>query len=333
MCPRKSWNVSYEEIGLRASLDDDGEAFHLRQDTVATMPQQGFSFVEVGLIPVKDRNFAALVNGALWATNWGMIKLFGGCVALLMLASCGEKEETAKKPDTPGQKLLDETIAAHGGMEKWHNNGLLQFQWTYHMTDKGAVVDSVQTVDPSSMAVTHEVPGKEITYGMKDGQAWVKPPGTKLTPPVEFWALTPTYFIGIPFVFGDPQVTATKLDEQKDFQGKMYDQVKITYEKGAGDSPDDYYVLLIDPETKVTRGAYYIVTHPLVAPNGPGPEKFITLENLTDVGGLQLAGGHKTYTMEDGKILGQMRYTDVAGVKWVPRGSVNLEIPEGAEKL
>ena len=40
-----------------------------------------------------------------------------------------------------------------------------------------------------------------------------------------------------------------------EFEGKDCTQVKVTYDKAAGDSPDDYYVLLLDPETKLTRGA------------------------------------------------------------------------------
>ena len=32
--------------------------------------------------------------------------------------------------------------------------------------------------------------------------------------------------------------------------------------------------------------------------------------------------------MEDGKIGAQMRFTEVSGVKWLPEGTVDLEVPE-----
>lgn len=60
---------------------------------------------------------------------------------------------------------------------------------------------------------------------------------------------------------------------------------------------------------------------------GPGPAKFLSLDNLKDVNGVLLASGHRTFKMEDGKITNQMRYTEISGVKHVPSGSVDLSIP------
>ena len=250
----------------------------------------------------------------------------------LGLAACSQNEQSNEAPGE-GEKLVLASIDAHGGIKKWRENGQLQFRWKYFMTDKDKIIDSVQTVDPNTLAVTHSVPESDVRFGMIDGTAWIHPADAEFASPPRFWALTPTYFIGIPFVFADESCEFELLSEPKEFEGKAYTQVKVTYGEDAGDSPDDYYVLLIDPETKVTRGAYYIVTHPLVAKNGPGPEKLITLDGLTDVGGTMLASGHTTYKMEDGKILDQMRRTEVSGVKWLPAGEVDLSIPEGAKEL
>lgn len=253
----------------------------------------------------------------------------------LLAVSCDKKEtaDTQKTEASAGRTLVMESIKAHGGTEKWYGNGQLQFRWTYHMTDKGpeVIVDTKQTVDTESLAVVHEVVGKDIRFGMNGGKTWITPEGSEFMPPPKFWSLTPFYFIGIPFIFNDPNANFEKLDEMKTFEGKEYAQVKITYLSEAGDTPDDYYVLLIDPETKLTKGAYYIVTSPLVAPDGPGPPKFISLDNLNDVSGVKLASGHRTFEMTDGKIGKQMRYTDVEGVKFLPRGTVDLSIPKGVK--
>ena len=241
----------------------------------------------------------------------------------------GASPDSATEVDG-ARKLVMESIDAHGGTEKWYGNGQLQFRWTYHMSDRGAnaVVDTIQTVDPKTMAVVHEVVGKDIRFGMKDGKDWIRPEGAEFTPPPRFWALTPFYFLGIPFVFNDENANFELLPNKMGFEGKDYTQVKVTYDQNAGDSPDDYYVLLIDPETKLTRGAYYIVTSDLVAKDAPGPPKFISLDDLQDVGGVKLAGGHRTFAMEDGKIADQMRFTEVSSVKWLPEGTVGFEAPE-----
>lgn len=254
---------------------------------------------------------------------------FGLLGAAFLAAGC-QSEDKAADVSNPGQDLVMESIEAHGGKEKWYGNGQLQFRWTYHMSDKGseAVVDTVQTVDPSTMAVVHEVVGKDIRFGMNNGEVWIQPKDAEFMSPPRFWSLTPFYFLGIPFVFNDPNAIFEMLPEKLEFEGKGYTQVKVTYNKQAGDSPDDYYVLLIDPETKLTRGAYYIVTSSLVAKDGPGPPKFITLDKLQDIGGLKLASGHRTFAMEDGKIVDQMRFTEVADVKWLPEGTVDLSVPE-----
>lgn len=258
------------------------------------------------------------------------LSLIGISLLGLLASSCSPpKSETSTEAD-PARDLVMESIEAHGGKETWYGKGLLQFQWTYHMTDRGpdAIVDTIQTVDVSTMDVAHEVVGKEIRFGISGGETWIRPADAEFTPPPQFWALTPFYFIGIPFVFNDENARFELLEEPKEFEGKDYTQVKITYTKEAGDSPDDYYVLLIDPETKLTKGAYYIVTSKLVAPDGPGPAKFITLDDLKDVGGIKLASGHRTFEMDQGVIGEQMRFTKVDGVKFLPKGTVDLSIPE-----
>lgn len=255
----------------------------------------------------------------------------------LALASCQPAKDEAATSDelNPGKELVMESIEKHGGSEKWYDNGLLQFRWRYYMTDRGpeAIADSLQTVNTKTLAVMHTVPESPMTFGWNDGQAWQVPADGKFLTPPAFWALTPIYFMGIPFVFNDPNAIFEKLPETMEFEGKDYAQVKVTYNSEAGDSPDDYYVLLIDPESKVTRGAYYIVTSKLVAPNGPGPEKFITLDGLKEYDGVMLSTSHRTFTMEDGKIGEQMRRTEVEETKFLAEDAVDLSIPEGATLL
>ncbi len=254
-----------------------------------------------------------------------------GSLSLLSVSCSDEKtlgieNEVSMKE---GRQLVMDSIEAHGGTEKWYGNGLLQFGWKYYMKDRGprAIVDTSQTVDTETLAVVHEVTGSHVKFGLNGGEAWISPKGAEFMPPVKFWSLTPFYFIGMPFVFNDEDANFDLLSESMEFEGKDYSQVKITYDDGAGVTPDDYYVLLIDPETKLTRGAYYIVTSKLVAPDGPGPAKFITLDDLVDVDGVKLASGHRTFYMEEGKITDKMRFTEVSGVKFLPRGSVDLSVP------
>lgn len=290
-----------------------------------------------GLLPSARSSPFRIGRSALRWLIMAIHHLILGAAAACLLSSCSSDESTTKAEPTAaekaGQQMLQESIAAHGGIEKWHNNGLLMFRWQYHMTDKDKIVDTISTVDPTTMAVAHTVPGSTTMFGMNDGKAWIFPADAEFTPPPRFWALTPFYFMGIPFVFDDPSATATLLDETIKFEGRDWPQVKITYSEDAGDSPDDYYVLLIDPTTKVTRAAYYTVTHPLVFEGGTPVEKLITLDGLKDVNGTMLPHGHITYSMTDGLVDHQMRHTRVSGVQWIDRDKADLSVPEKAQIL
>jgi len=253
--------------------------------------------------------------------------------SFLFLASFITQKIEAETTDA-ARALVRESIKAHGGIEKWRSNGALKFRWTYHMTDAGKVVDSVQTVDPVSMNAFHTVPNSDEMFGHSNGKYWVSEADIKFFPPPRFWTLTPIYFLGIPFVFEDDNANFELLSDKKEFKGKKYSQVKITYRAGAGDSPDDYYVLLIDPDTKLTRGAYYTVTHPLLYKGGELVEKFISLDKLTNVDGLSLAGGHQSFSMSSGVISKKViRHTDISEVEFLPREDVDFSIPNGAKLL
>jgi hypothetical protein len=98
------------------------------------------------------------------------------------------------------------------------------------MSDKApeAIVDTVKTVDPSTMAVVHQVEGKDVSFGMNAGTGWIRPERAEFTPPPRFWALMPFYFIGIPIVFNDPNADFEIQADGMEFEGKGYSQVKVT---------------------------------------------------------------------------------------------------------
>ncbi len=79
---------------------------------------------------------------------------------------------------------------------------------------------------------------------------------------------TPFYFFGMPFVFADPGAKQESLGK-KSFRGQEYDAVRITFAKGTGDTPDDYYVAYINPATARLKLVYYIVTYPAMRKDRP----------------------------------------------------------------
>ena len=231
--------------------------------------------------------------------------------------------------------MLLEAMEAHGGLEHWYGNGILHFQWAYHMKDVGpeAVVKTVQDVDNLTMSAVHQVPDSKIKFGLHQGEAWIHPADAQFAVPPRFWALTPYYFIGIPFVFADIGINAVAVLEDIEFEGAAYKQIKITYSQGTGDSPDDYYILLIHPETKKVKGARYIVTSPLIAKEGPLPETFITLEEYQNVSGVLLATKYRSFLMNANVIGKNIRHAVADDISFKPAGSVDFLPPADAKKM
>lgn len=270
--------------------------------------------------------------------------LFLLTVPLLMLASgCEQKNASPSFPPsdgaiqarvdaatqrlqkTEGGRLLAAAIEAHGGLKRWYSNGPVSFRWTYHMTDRGpdAVIDTTQVVDTWYARAVHTwQPGEgdAVKFGWDGSETWVLPADAKTPVPASFWSLTPYYFVGTPFVLADPGAMHEKIDSVA-FQGKTFEQVKVTFAAGTGESSEDYYIVLIDPESKKVRGVRYIVTHPVVNASGTGPEKLLTYEDQKVINGILWPTGHKTFPVDEkSNTFGeQMRHAEVSDINYVDR--------------
>jgi len=263
---------------------------------------------------------------------------------VLTLSGCGQSEEAARQARidaaqanlefSEGGQLLAKAIEAHGGLEPWFGNGLLKFRWIYRMQDRGpeAVVDTVQTIDPWSSMAVHEVPGGEITFGWTGEEAWILPADAEFSPPPHFWSLTPFYFLGVPFVLADPGTNHELLPDTVAFEGTDYPMVKVTFDAGTGESPDDYYKVLIHPETNQVAGVIYIVTDKKVNPDGNWIEKLLSYDTYQEVNGVKLPTIYRSFSInEDGTIGEKIREAEALDIEYLPAGSVDFGVPDGAK--
>jgi hypothetical protein len=140
-------------------------------------------------------------------------------------------------------------LDAHGGVAKWKSYGAVEFDLTW-TSAKGTKKDH-QLFDLRSRAGL--ITSDKYTLGNSNGEVWIKPGLDALggTPP-RFYMWTPFYFFGMPFVFADPGATAESLGK-KSFQGQEYDSFKISFKKGTGDTPDDFYCHLCRPVVRAPK--------------------------------------------------------------------------------
>ncbi|WP_020528311.1 DUF6503 family protein [Flexithrix dorotheae] len=238
---------------------------------------------------------------------------------------------------SPEGKLVWESIEAHGGLEKWYNNGPVFFRFNYRPLDTAKTVrDTYQTIDTWSARSRHYLPDNpEVSFGWDGEKAWQVSVENDLKINPRFWSLTPYYFVSMPFVFSDEGVKLSLFEEGKEFENKIYDLVKVTYQENVGDAPEDYYIIYINRETHLIDVIRYIVSYPGFFPEGGHtPEKLMTYENRQLVNGISFAGLHRTFMYREDTVQEYVTKTVVTDVVFKPElESSFFNVPDGAQVI
>lgn len=214
-----------------------------------------------------------------------------------------------------GGQVVAGAIDAAGGLERWYANGPIQFRFRYAPIAGRPPIDTVQIVDTWRSRATHELTeDRTIRFGWDGERAWTQTNGAELGTNARFWALTPYYFIGVPFVLADPGVNLAH-EGELDLEGRTWEMIRATFDDGTGDAPDDYYVVLVDKETRRVGGVRYIVTYPGFFPNGGSTdEKVMFYDGEQVVDGIRLPETFRTH-------------------RWVVTGEPGFEVPGPEETL
>jgi hypothetical protein len=233
-----------------------------------------------------------------------------------------------------GQKVW-KAMEAHGGLQQWYANGPLQFHFNYQPLDGNSPRNTIQISDNWSAKVRHKMAvDTSRQFGWDGSVAWALPNASEIPFDARFWALTPYYFVGIPFVLGDEGVHLEKLGADT-LNGKRHDLIKVTFEEGLGDAPDDYYILYLDPDSGKVTGYRYVVSYPAYFPDGGHtPEKIMVLEGQQEIIGLLFPEGYQTFMWEDqqkGEHVTNITLSDLSFLPDLPQ--TYFEVPQGAEVM
>ena len=192
--------------------------------------------------------------------------------------------------------LVWQSIQAHGGLDRWFSNGPLYFRFTYEPLGDRTTRDTYQTIDTWSSRARHQLASDRNTeFGWDGEHAWVAPDDAEVKVNARFWALTPYYFVAMPFVLADPGVNL-ELVGDKELRGQSYRVVKATFASGTGDAPDDYYVLYFEPDTKKVAALRYVVSYPGFFPEGGhSPEKLMIYDGEQTIDGINFAKTFPTH--------------------------------------
>ncbi|MCK5710433.1 MAG: hypothetical protein KAI07_07825 [Deltaproteobacteria bacterium] len=180
------------------------------------------------------------------------------------------------------------------------------------------------------------ITGDTYKLGFDGQEAWIAPNMAALGLPPRFYSSTPFYFFGVPLLFADPGANIESLGT-KELDGKEYNVVKISYNPGIGDTPDDNYVAYLDKETNRLKILHYIVTYPPLM-QGKSIEELerhaAVYQQWQEVNGLIVPQKIVFFEWSDDKlgdkIVGSMTFENVSFKKKSP-DQASFQKPEGAE--
>jgi hypothetical protein len=174
-------------------------------------------------------------------------------VLLLVLQSFTAQAD----PASEGRQLLQQTLEAHGGLEKWNAYQTL----AYTMKGFPLTPEIAQTNRSRVNLKTRQnrIDGSGFVVAFDGKNAWSTPKPKASGLPSRFVTLGSFYFVGIPFVFADAGVQVESTGKQT-FLGKPYDTLRITFGKQVGHSSDDNYVVFLDPASHRVALIHHNVT-------------------------------------------------------------------------
>ncbi len=150
--------------------------------------------------------------------------------------------------------ILQQALEAHGGLDRWKSFEKLEYD----------VYRGEELVDHQLIALnTRKVllNNDQYTIGFDGQQVWVSPDTSAyLGSSARFYHNLQFYFFALPFVLADPGISYEQL-KAREFQGKIHDGLRITYQSDVGDAANDEYHAYFDQDTHQLRVLLYTVTY------------------------------------------------------------------------
>nr|WP_321222756.1 DUF6503 family protein [uncultured Psychroserpens sp.] len=256
---------------------------------------------------------------------------------LLVFTSCKDAKtpETVKSIDY-SKETLDVTTStypenitnifdAHGGVDSWRKMKTLKFTMP---SDKG---NEITTTDLHNRNSIIEMQNHTIGY---DGEVvWLQNKGkTVYDGNPKFYYNLMFYFYAMPFVLADDGIIYEDVEPLR-FEGKVYPGIKIAYESGVGESPEDEYVLYYDPATNEMAWLSYTVT--FFSKEKSKKWSYINYSDWQTVNGLKLPKRLTWYNVENNQpttVRNDKSFTNVVLTE-DSKGAASFAMPENAEAI
>jgi hypothetical protein len=248
----------------------------------------------------------------------GGVRLGAGLLAVVGFATAGLAAETA-------EQIVDAMIEAHGGWEAWAEAPSVRFEDDWE--GRGGYVTTVEAGRRRAVLESPQPGGPRMVW---DGERAWSVNWPENGPPPRFLALLNYYFLTLPWLLKDPGVNLAGPE-----QGTLFDDptewmvLRVTYDAGVGDTPDDWYEVYIHPVSYRLKACRYVVTYDALLPEGVDatPPHILIYDEWDREGGLMVPSRFTIYE-EDGSVYARC---DISGWSFSePFDEAWMEMPPGA---
>ncbi len=208
-------------------------------------------------------------------------------IALLATFGCSAPSPEVT-PRKAGREVVARMIEAHGGLEKWRSAPTVSFEDSFRPPD-GSPMTSRVTVEQGARRAYLDFPEMGARIAWDGEKAWSE--NWQGPFPPRFVALLSYYFLNLPWLAADPGVNLSEPGT-----GRLWDDpteyitVTMTFEPGVGNTPDDYYILYIDPNSYRLRAAELSVTYAdILPPDVDVMTEIAVYDEFAEVDGLTVA--------------------------------------------
>jgi hypothetical protein len=251
----------------------------------------------------------------------------GRTVALTITAVLAIAASAARgDPASEARDVVARMVKAHGGLDAWRNAPAVSFTDRFVMPD-GSETSSRVIVEQGRRRSTLDVLGSDAHMAWDGEKAWSVDWDQDLPP--RFLAQLDYYFLNLVWLTQDPGVhLAHEGRRSVRGSGTEYHLVRMTFGEGVGDTPEDYYLLFVDPDTHRLHGCEYIVTYAPILPEGvkTTPPHELIYDEWAEVDGLLVPLRYTIYA-------GAAVYAEAFATDWdfeARFDPASVRMPEGA---
>ena len=218
-------------------------------------------------------------------------------ISISVLFSCKDQSSEAQKITSSEEKVannlpedLAKVIDAHGSLELWRSMKSMSYEIVKEEVNEKQWIDLYTR--------NERIEAKNFKTGYDGKFYWLEADTTYKGNP-KFYHNLMFYFYAMPFVLTDDGIKYSKTEDLV-FNDQRYPGIRISYDDGIGESPEDEYFIHYNPNSYQMEWLGYTVT--FYTGEKSQKVKWIRYNDWTTIEGLLLPQSLTWYKMVDDKI-------------------------------